>query len=92
MIKAELTLGRRARGSLTRAGNIGRPWFDPAMDEVRLLQAREPGAIDLLDFAAAQSLLNSGTVYALQPDEMPRGSTIAALFRYGQTNRIRVAV
>ncbi|MGO9116810.1 MAG: hypothetical protein ACLQPD_04270 [Desulfomonilaceae bacterium] len=92
MIKAGLLLDRRARWSLTRARNIGRPWFDPAMDEVQLLQAREPGAIDLLDLAAAQTLLNSGTVHALQPEEMPRDSTIAALFRYGQTNRIRVAV
>ena len=59
---------------------------------MQLVQTDEPGAIDLLDFAAAQTLLNSGTVYALQPEEMSRDSTIAAVFRYGQTNRIRVAV
>ena len=67
-------------------------YFDPAKDEIQLVQADAPGAIDLLDFAAAQTLLNSGTVYALLPEEMPRDSTIAALFRYGQTNRLRVAV
>jgi hypothetical protein len=92
VIKDGLLLGRRARESLTRVRNIGRPWFDPAMDEMQLVQTDEPGANDLLDFAAAQTLLNSGTVYALQPEEMPRDSTIAALFRYGQTNRIRAAV
>jgi hypothetical protein len=53
--------------------------FDPATDEMQLVQTDEPGAIELLDFAAAQTLLNSGTEYALQPEVMPRDSTIAAL-------------
>jgi hypothetical protein len=68
--------------------------FMPAhsKDEIHVVQADAPGAIDLLDFAAAQTLLNSGTVYALQAEEMPSDSTIAALFRYAQTNRVRIAV
>jgi hypothetical protein len=66
--------------------------FNPANDQVRLLDANEPGAIDLLDFAAAQTLLNSGAVYALSPEEMPHNSTIAAVFRYGRaSNLIRAA-
>jgi len=65
--------------------------FIPASDKVRLLEAGAPGAIDLLDFAAAQTLLNRGAVYALPPDEIPYNSTIAAVFRYGRANRIRVA-
>ena len=65
--------------------------FNPANDKVRLLAADVPGAIDLLDFAAAQTLLNSGAVYALQPEEMPHNSAIAALFRYGRASRIQAA-
>ncbi len=38
--------------------------FNPANDEVRLLEAGAAGAIDLSDFAAAQTLLNGGAVYA----------------------------
>jgi hypothetical protein len=67
-------------------------YFDPAKEEIQLVQADTPGAIDLLDFAAAQTLLNSGTVYALQPEEMPQNATVAALFRYGQTSGIKIAV
>ena len=46
---------------------------------MQLVQTDEPGAIELLDFAAAQTLLNSGTVYAYSPNIMPCDSTIAAL-------------
>lgn len=38
--------------------------------------------LPLLDFAAMQTLQNSGTVYALTQDEMPTESAIAAVFRY----------
>lgn len=61
--------------------------FNPVGDKVRSLEAGEPGAIDLLDFAASQTLLNSGAVYALLLDEMPHNSTVAAVFRYGRTSR-----
>jgi hypothetical protein len=49
------------------------------------------GAIDLLDFAAAQTLLNSGDVYALPPEVMPHDSTNAAVFRYGRASGIQAA-
>ena len=65
--------------------------FNTANDEVRLLEAGATGAIDLSDFAAAQTLLNSGAVYALQPEEMPHNSTVATVFRYGRASRVRAA-
>ncbi len=36
----------------------------------------------LLDFAAMQTLQNSGLVYALSQEEMPSGSPVAAVLRY----------
>lgn len=56
--------------------------FNAADDEVRLLEKSEPGARDLLDFAAAQTVLNRGTVYALNHEDMPVKASIAAIFRY----------
>ncbi len=57
--------------------------FDSSSEEVRLLEEGEPGAGDLLDFAAAQTLLNSGTVYAVNPEDMPHGNgAVAAILRY----------
>ena len=37
---------------------------------------------DLLDFAAVQALSYGGTVYALDPEEMPAESPIAAVYRF----------
>ncbi len=65
--------------------------FNRAKDRVRLLEAGDPGAIDLLDFAAAQTLLNGGAVYALQLEEMPHNFAVAAVFRYGQASRMQAA-
>lgn len=56
--------------------------FDPGTAGVSVHEGAESGDGDLLDLAAVQTLLNSGTVYALDPEEMPDGATVAALFRY----------
>jgi hypothetical protein len=37
---------------------------------------------DLLNVAAVETLLSSGTVYAVDPDEMPDAAAIAAVLRY----------
>jgi hypothetical protein len=49
-----------------------------------LVQHKEfqPGDLDLLDYAAAQTLLNGGQVFALEPDQMPNKHVLAAIFRY----------
>ena len=46
--------------------------------------AQEAGATseDLLNIAAIQTFLNSGTVYAVEPDAVPGQGPVAAVFRY----------
>jgi hypothetical protein len=41
-----------------------------------------PGDEDLLDAAAIQTILNGGTVYAVQPDQVPDSRYVAAILRY----------
>ena len=56
--------------------------FDPNTDEVSLSNKAAVGQEDLLDFAAIQTFLNRGKVYAVDPKEVPDEAQIAALFRY----------
>jgi len=45
-------------------------------------EPREPTDIDLLDLAARGTMLNGGTVYALDAAEMPGSKPVAAVLRY----------
>lgn len=56
--------------------------FDPDSDKVYLRRKAEPGDEDMLDFAAIQTFLNGGDVYALNPEKVPDNVTMAAVFRY----------
>jgi hypothetical protein len=56
--------------------------FDARVDAVQWHEEMRPGDQDLLDFVAVQALLKGGTVYALDPDEMPGGVILGAVFRY----------
>ena len=56
--------------------------FDPERDSVDLHDSKQPGDEDLFDFAAVQTLLHGGTVYGIEPETMPDGAPLAALFRY----------
>ncbi len=56
--------------------------FDSSSDEVAVEDAQAPTNYDLLDFAAAHTVLNSGTVYAREPDRVPEKGPAAAVFRY----------
>lgn len=60
-----------------------RAWgeFDPTSSKVSLHPALRADSEDLLDFAAAHTLRNGGTVYAVAPEEMPGGHRIAAIQR-----------
>ena len=61
-----------------------RQWgvVDSNTGEVHLHKKMEPGNEDLLDFAATQSFLNGATVFALPPERIPDGASVAAVFRY----------
>jgi hypothetical protein len=56
--------------------------YDEEAQSITLNETYEDGDDDLLDLAAVHTYLNSGAVHALQPDNMPTGSSLAATFRY----------
>ena len=56
--------------------------FDPSTDTVHIRRDPEPGDEDLLDLAAIQSILKGGTVYAVEPEQVPDHAPLAAVFRY----------
>jgi hypothetical protein len=56
--------------------------YDPATRQVRTAQEGEGASEDLLNVVAIQTFLNSGIVYAVEPDAVPGQSPIAAVFRY----------
>ncbi len=56
--------------------------FIPDTGSVDLHAEPEPGDEDLLDLAALQTILNSGTVYAVDPRRVPDAATLAAIFRF----------
>jgi hypothetical protein len=56
--------------------------FDPSTNTIHVHQDPEPGDEDLLDLAAIQSILNGGTVYAVEPEQVPDHAPLAAVFRY----------
>lgn len=59
-------------------------WGKFNLDEFKVELEEEQTAEnkDLLDFAATQTLLNSGTVFALKKDEMPVKKPALAVFRF----------
>ncbi len=57
--------------------------YDPETDSVRVDPEATPWNDDLLNFAAAQTLLNAGNVYAVPPDQLPSQTELAAIYRYG---------
>lgn len=54
----------------------------------RVIQVSEPGAEyeDLLDLAAAETMLNSGQVFAVPPEQMPGDGNLAVILRYPLVN------
>jgi hypothetical protein len=56
--------------------------YDPETDSVRLDPEPTPWNDDLLNFAAMQTLLNSGNVYAVPQEQIPNQAEIAAIYRY----------
>lgn len=56
--------------------------FDPDTNTVHMQQNLESGDEDLLDLVAIQSILHGGTVYAVEPEQVPDRAPLAAVFRY----------
>jgi hypothetical protein len=56
--------------------------FDAERLAVEEHQEERPGDDELLDLAATQTLLHGGAVYGVEPDEMPDGQLVAAVYRF----------
>lgn len=56
--------------------------FDPQTNAVEVHETARPGDNDLQDLTAAYTLLNGGTVYAVEAEAVPGPGMLAALFRY----------
>ncbi|QLE48944.1 hypothetical protein FD724_13000 [Nostoc sp. C057] len=56
--------------------------FDPTSETVYLHPEKEAGDEDLLDFVAAHTLLNGGTVYAAPFEQIPYSTPVVAIYRY----------
>ena len=56
--------------------------YDPGTNEVIEAEDGRLGCMDLIDFAAAQTLINGGVVYAMEPEKMPVKVLAAAILRY----------
>lgn len=57
--------------------------FDPHEQTVQVRSEMQPGDEDLLNLAALHTVVNSGQVYAVRPDEVPaEDSLLAAMLRY----------
>jgi len=41
-----------------------------------------PGDADLLDYAASHTLIDSGTVHTIEPEDCPSEGPLAAIYRY----------
>lgn len=55
--------------------------FDKETNTVHLRQEAQSGDEDLLNFAAIQTLLKGGHVYAVEPENVPDDEPLAAVFR-----------
>lgn len=54
--------------------------FDPSTGHVERHEQPSFGAVDLLDLAAAHTLMHGRTVYAVEPEQVPSNTNMAAIF------------
>jgi hypothetical protein len=56
--------------------------YDAQGDKLQRFPQARPGAEDLLDAASIQTLLKGGAVFSVEPEAVPDGPPLAAVFRY----------
>lgn len=56
--------------------------FDLNSKTVELHEKAQPYDDDLLDFAAAHTIMHRGTVYAVKPEDVPGGLSVVAVLRH----------
>lgn len=61
-----------------------RQWgtYEPTTNAVQIHTIEQRDDTDLLNYAAFQTLLHGGTVYAVPPEQMPNTLPVAAILRY----------
>ncbi len=57
-------------------------FYDSENEEVKLNDEPLSGSEDLIDLAATKTFLNNGNVYAVETEQMPDQSPVAAIFRW----------
>ena len=75
-------VGGRVETLIVPLGMLRWGRYDPEADSVRVDPEPTPWNDDLSNFAAIQTLLNSGNVYAVPQDQLPNREEIAAIYRY----------
>jgi hypothetical protein len=75
-------IGGRVETLLVPLGKQRWGHYDPATDSVRFDPESTPENEDMINYAAVQTILSSGNVYALPADNFPGGGDIAAILRY----------
>jgi hypothetical protein len=56
--------------------------YEPQENRVHIHEEKQPGDRDLLDLAAIQTILNGGTVFAVEQEQVPDAAPLAAVLRY----------
>jgi hypothetical protein len=56
--------------------------YDPETQRVKIREQAHAGDQDLLDLTAIQTVRHRGAVYAVPPEEVPGGRSLAATLRY----------
>jgi hypothetical protein len=56
--------------------------FEQSTNIVHIHENAQTGDKDLLDLASIQTILNGGSVFAVEKDQVPGGGVLAAVFRY----------
>ena len=57
-------------------------FYDAPRNELQNFPDARLGAEDLLDAAAIQTLLKGGAVFSVEPEDVPDGPPITAVFHY----------
>ncbi len=57
-------------------------YFDPETEKITLTEEQQHNSEDLIDMAAAKTFTTSGSVYAVDSEQMPDTTAVAAIFRW----------
>lgn len=56
--------------------------YNPETEEIHLTKELQSGSDDLIDLAAAKTFAGSGSIHAIDKDQMPDNNPVAAIYRW----------